>query len=373
MLIQITITIPPSGIAGPFDLFSDADGYVSPFETQVPATELESGYVVELPLGATIIRVCSVGDCENCIDIPTNCPTTTTTSSSSTTTTSTSSTSTTTSTSSTTTTTTTEAPPYKFNWRLQTQTPSTIGTVNLEITVDGISVVDSTISVGNTLQSGQLLIQAGAIVQATMTNEKVGSWHFGNKIVKNGNLYQPNDICNPCVDELITPLFQSYVMEPFAQDFIFDGVIIIPTTTTTTTTSSSSTSTTTSTTTIPPTTTTTTTCDCSLNGLSAVFVVPPTTTTTTSSNPSVDPGGISSQTNPSAADCFLAIDSICYIQHQSVGTINVGDRIFNNPGATSPFNGNGNYYKIRLNSNSTEYSAKVDSNGYVLSPVSICF
>lgn len=370
MLIQITITIPPSGIAGPFDLFSDADGYVSPFETQVPATELESGYVVELPIGATIIRVCSVGDCENCIDIPTNCPTTTTTSSSSTTTTSTSSTSTTTSTSSTTTTSTTAPPPYKFNWQLQSQTPSTIGTVNLEITVDGISVVDSTISVGNTLQSGQLLIQAGAIVQATMTNEKVGSWHFGNKIVQNGNFYQPNDICNPCVDELITPFFQSYVMESFNQDFIFDGVVIIPTTTTTT--SSSSTSTTTSTST-SSTTTTTTTCDCSLNGLSAVYVVPPTTTTTTSSNPNVDAGGISSQTNPSAADCFLAIDSICYIQHSSVGTISVGDRIFNNPAATSPFNGNGNYYKIRLNTNSTEYSARVDSSGYILAPISICF
>ena len=371
MLIQITITIPPSGIAGPFDLFSDADGYVSPFETQVPATELESGYVVELPIGATIIRVCSVGKCENCIDIPTNCPTTTTTSSSSTSTTSTSSTSTTTSTSSTTTTTTTLPPPYKFNWELRSQTPSTIGTVNLEITVDGISVVDSTISVGNATQSGQLLIQAGAIIQATMTNEKAGSWHFGNKIVQNGNLYQPNDICNPCVDELITPLFQSYVMESFNQDWFFDGVVIIPTTTTTT--SSSSTSTTTSTTTIPPTTTTTTTCDCSLNGLSAVFVTPPTTTTTTSSNPSVDPGGISSQTNPSASDCFLSIDTICYIQHQSLGTISVNDRIFNNVGATSPFNGNGNYYKIRLNTNSTEYSARVDSNGYVLSPISICF
>ena len=144
-------------------------------------------------------------------------------------------------------------------------------------------------------------------------------------------------------------------------------------TTTTTTSSSTSTSTTTSTTTIPPTTTTTTTCDCSLNGLSAVFVTPPTTTTTTSSNPSVDPGGISSQTNPSASDCFLLIDTICYIQHQSLGTISVNDRIFNNVGATSPFNGNGNYYKIRLNTNSTEYSARVDSNGYILSPISICF
>ena len=28
MLIQINITIPPSGSAGPFDLYSDADGYV---------------------------------------------------------------------------------------------------------------------------------------------------------------------------------------------------------------------------------------------------------------------------------------------------------------------------------------------------------
>lgn len=370
MLIQITITIPPSGIAGPFDLFSDANGYVSPFETQVPATELESGYVVELPIGATIIRVCSVGDCENCIDIPTNCPTTTTTSSSSTTTTSTSSTSTTTSTSSTTTTSTTAPPPYKFNWELRSQTPSTIGTVNLKITVDGISVVNSTITVGNTIQSGQLLIQAGAIVQATMTNEKVGSWDFGNKVVKNGSLYQPNDTCNPCVDELITPLFQSYVMESFDQDWFFDGVIIVPTTTTTT--SSSSTSTTTSTST-SSTTTTTTTCDCSLNGLSAVYVVPPTTTTTTSSNPIVDPGAISSQTNPSISDCSLVLDSLCYIQHQAVGTISVNDRIFNNPGATNPFNGNGNFYKIRLNTNASEYSARVNSSGYILAPIAICF
>ena len=106
MLIEITITVPPSGLAGPFDLFSDADGYVSPFETQVPAADLEVGYVVELPVGATIIRVCSVGDCETCIDLPTNCSTTTTTSSSSTTTTSTSS--------STTTSTTTSPPPYNL-------------------------------------------------------------------------------------------------------------------------------------------------------------------------------------------------------------------------------------------------------------------
>ena len=79
MLIQITITIPPGGAAGPFDLYSDADGFTTPFETQVPAVDLVAGYTVTLPMGATIIRVCSVGTCENCIDLPTNCPTTTTT------------------------------------------------------------------------------------------------------------------------------------------------------------------------------------------------------------------------------------------------------------------------------------------------------
>ena len=41
-LIQITLTI--DGQAGPFDLFSDVDNYVSAFDTQVPATAMEAGY-----------------------------------------------------------------------------------------------------------------------------------------------------------------------------------------------------------------------------------------------------------------------------------------------------------------------------------------
>ena len=367
MLIQITITIPPSGIAGPFDLFSDEDGYTSPFETQVPATELESGYVVELPIGATIIRVCSVGNCENCIDIPTNCPTTTTTSSSSTSTTTSTSTSTSTST---TTTSTTLPPPYKFDWQLQTNTPTTIGTVNLKLFVDGLPVVDSTISVGNTTQSGQLLIQAGAIVQATVSNLKSGSHEFGNKIGQNGVLYQPNDICNPCTDELITPFFQSYVMEPANQLFVFDSVVVVPSTTTTTSSSSTSTTTTSST---SSTTTTTTTCDCSLNGLTATYITPPTTTTsTTPSSGTIDPGAISSNTSPVIIDCSLVLDSICYIQHQAINTVSVGDRIYNNSSGTNPFTGNGQYYKIQLNTNASQYGCRVDSNGYVLSPIAMC-
>lgn len=106
MTILITLVIPIGGDAGPFNLFSNTDGYTVPFQTNVPATVLQAGYTTSLvPDGTTIIRVTSVGVCTNFIDIPVDLvPTTTTTSSSSTSTstsTSTSSTSTSTSTSTT--------------------------------------------------------------------------------------------------------------------------------------------------------------------------------------------------------------------------------------------------------------------------------
>jgi len=364
MLIQITITIPPSGLAGPFDLFSDADGYVSPFETQVPATELEAGYIVELPVGATIIRVCSVGDCETCIDLPTNCSTTTTTSSSSTTTTSTSS--------STTTSTTTGPPPYKFAWELITGTPSFIGTVNLEIFIDGVSTVNATISQGNTTQAGTLMLTAGQVVTATMTNVKTGTFNFGNKVVKDFTLYQPQDNCMPCVNQLVTPLFNPYTMAAANTQWTFQGDVNPPTTTTTSSSSTSSTTSTTSTSSTSSTTTTTTTCDCSLSGLQAQFVTPVTTTTSTTPGGNIDPGAISSLTNPSACDCFLGLDSICYIQHQQLNTISVGDRVYNDSQGNNPFNGNTNYYKLQLNTNASKYSCQIDGNGFILSPICIC-
>jgi len=117
MTTLITLVIPIGGDAGPFNLFSDIDGYTVPFETGVSAAVLIAGYTTSLvPNGTTIIRVVSVGICTNHIDIQVNLiPTTTTTSSSSSSTststsTSTSSTSSTTSTSSSSTTTTTVAP-----------------------------------------------------------------------------------------------------------------------------------------------------------------------------------------------------------------------------------------------------------------------
>lgn len=105
MTVLITLTV--AGVdSGPFNLYSDIDGYVSPFETGISTVSLLAGFSSSsVPNSTTIIRVMSDGVCTNFIDIPVSPipPTTTTTSSSSTSTT----TSTSTSTSSTTTSTTT--------------------------------------------------------------------------------------------------------------------------------------------------------------------------------------------------------------------------------------------------------------------------
>ncbi len=107
MAQTVLITLTTAGAdTGPFDLYSDADGYVAPFETGVSKSSLTAGYVsVLVPDLATIIRVKSESTlCTNYVDLSLVTSTTTT---------STSSTSTTTSTTTetpTTTTTTTEAP-----------------------------------------------------------------------------------------------------------------------------------------------------------------------------------------------------------------------------------------------------------------------
>lgn len=91
MTVLITLTTAGTD-TGPFDLYSNADGYVSAFETGVSKAALQAGYSSSLvPNTATIIRVKSTGVCSNYIDIPLTGTTTTTTSSSSTTTTSTTS------------------------------------------------------------------------------------------------------------------------------------------------------------------------------------------------------------------------------------------------------------------------------------------
>ena len=88
MTILITLVLPPGGDAGPFNLYSNTDGYVAPFATNISAAALIAGYTAtNVPDGTTTIRVQSVGVCTNFINVPVNVlPTTTTTSSTSTTT-----------------------------------------------------------------------------------------------------------------------------------------------------------------------------------------------------------------------------------------------------------------------------------------------
>jgi hypothetical protein len=87
-----TITLTTAGTGtGPFDLYSDFDGYVTPFETGVDKSLLVSGYTTSLVYnGTTIIRVQSTSiQCTNYIDLSVSGITTTTTTSTSTTTTTT--------------------------------------------------------------------------------------------------------------------------------------------------------------------------------------------------------------------------------------------------------------------------------------------
>ena len=89
MTVLITLTLAGTD-TGPFNLYSNADGYVSAFETGVSKAALVAGYSSALvPNTATIIRVKSTGACQNYIDITLTGTTTTTTSITSTTTTTT--------------------------------------------------------------------------------------------------------------------------------------------------------------------------------------------------------------------------------------------------------------------------------------------
>lgn len=96
MTVLITLTLAGAD-TGPFSLYSDADGYLAPFEVSVLKVALEAGYTsVVVPDGSTVIRVQSNSACTNYVDFPISGITTTTTTSTSTST-STSTTTTTTS------------------------------------------------------------------------------------------------------------------------------------------------------------------------------------------------------------------------------------------------------------------------------------
>jgi hypothetical protein len=78
MFVFITLTSAGAD-AGPFNLYSNADGYVSAFATNVPKATLLAGYAATVPAGTTTVRIMSVGVCTNYIDVAISATTTTTT------------------------------------------------------------------------------------------------------------------------------------------------------------------------------------------------------------------------------------------------------------------------------------------------------
>lgn len=79
--MTVLITLTTAGLdSGPFDLFSDLDGFTSAFATGVPRAWLLAGYSsAAVPDGTGVIRVQSTGTCVNYVDITVGAPTTTTT------------------------------------------------------------------------------------------------------------------------------------------------------------------------------------------------------------------------------------------------------------------------------------------------------
>jgi len=79
MTVLITLTLAGTD-TGPFNLYSNVDGYISAFETGISKLSLTSGYISTIvPNGTTNIRVKSNGNCIEYVDINISTTTTTTT------------------------------------------------------------------------------------------------------------------------------------------------------------------------------------------------------------------------------------------------------------------------------------------------------
>jgi len=79
--MEVLITLTSSGTeVGPFELYSDLDGYTVPFEVGVTKLQLEGGYTsVVVPDYTATIKVVSTGVCVNSEFVTVSTPTTTTT------------------------------------------------------------------------------------------------------------------------------------------------------------------------------------------------------------------------------------------------------------------------------------------------------
>ena len=78
--MNIYVTITSAGAdTGPFNLYSNVDGFVSAFDTNIGKATLVAGYSTTAPAGTTTVRIISIGECTNYIDVVVSTTTTTTT------------------------------------------------------------------------------------------------------------------------------------------------------------------------------------------------------------------------------------------------------------------------------------------------------
>lgn len=206
MTVTITLTISGSN-TGPFDLYSDTDGYTTAFESAVARASLIAGYTTALvPDGTNTIRLVSTGECTNYIDISVIPYTTTTTSTSSTTTST-----------STTTTTTTAAPTFKVFYQINT----TYATCTPDQNLNGSISVDSTGAGG-----------AGPVV----VDLSSGSFdeYYGNIDVTDSFYISPILLTLECSSSTVSPTYFRYWVDGFTSsnqtNFLvsdpYDGMVV---------------------------------------------------------------------------------------------------------------------------------------------------
>ena len=124
-----------------FDIYSNIDGFISTFETDIPKASLSAGFSsANVPNGTSIIRIKAKGLCSNYIDLTLSELTTTTTSSSSSTTTTTTST------------------PTNNTWSIVNQDCGGLATLNSvsvnDASMSSFSPLTSTLSVSRTNPNG---------------------------------------------------------------------------------------------------------------------------------------------------------------------------------------------------------------------------
>lgn len=68
LFVQLTVA---GSDTGPFNLYSNSDGFISAFESNIPKSSLLSGITVDAPVGTVMIRITSANTtCSNYVDIP---------------------------------------------------------------------------------------------------------------------------------------------------------------------------------------------------------------------------------------------------------------------------------------------------------------